>query len=161
MTRCWAAIPLLAAALAAAPAAAVQPDEILSNPTLEGRARAISEHLRCLVCQNQSIDDSDAPLARDLRVLVRERLRAGDSDGAVQDYIVRRYGEFVLLRPVMAVHTLLLWFGPALLLVGAVAGLALSRRRGTSGSPAPLSAAEQARLDALMASDEAGERPRA
>jgi cytochrome c-type biogenesis protein CcmH len=152
---------VLAVALVASPAGAVQPDEILPNPALESRARSISEHLRCLVCQNQSIDDSDAPLARDLRVLVRERIRAGDSDTAVQDYIVRRYGEFVLLRPVLALHTLLLWFGPALLLVCAVFGLVLSRRRGANGVPAPLSAAEQARLDALIAADEAGERPRA
>jgi cytochrome c-type biogenesis protein CcmH len=141
---------LLAASLVAAPALAVQPDEILPNPQLESRARVISEQLRCLVCQNQSIDDSDAPLARDLRLLVRDRLKAGDSDAAVQDYVVHRYGEFVLLRPVVAWHTMLLWLGPAAVLLAGAAGLLLARRKRTASAPAPLTAAEQARLQALL-----------
>ena len=99
---------------------AVQPDEILADAALEGRARALSKELRCMVCQNQSIDDSDAPLARDLRVLVRERLQAGDSDRQVIDFLVARYGEFVLLKPRFSLHTALLWLGPlAVLLIGA------------------------------------------
>jgi cytochrome c-type biogenesis protein CcmH len=138
----------------AAPAMAVQPDEVLPDPRLETRARTISEGLRCLVCQNQSIDDSDAPLARDLRLLVRERLKAGDSDADVEKYVVQRYGEFVLLRPVVAPHTMLLWFGPALVLAAGILGLALTRRRRTD--PAlPLSPAEQARLHALAGRDDA------
>src|SRR5258707_8433285 len=91
---------------------AVQPDEILADGALEGRARALSKELRCMVCQNQSIDDSDAPLARDLRVLVRERLQAGDSDRQVIDFLVTRYGEFVLLKPRFSLHTALLWLAP-------------------------------------------------
>src|SRR5436309_12360068 len=113
-------------------AIAVQPDEILADPKLEGRARSLSRELRCMVCQNQSIDDSEAPLARDLRVLVRERLQAGDSDAQVIDFLVARYGEFVLLKPRLTRHNLLLWFGPPILLIGG--GLALfliaRRRRG-------------------------------
>ena len=131
------------------PAGAVQPDEVLPDPRLEARARSISGELRCLVCQNQSIDDSDAPLARDLRVLVRERLKAGDSNAEVENYVVRRYGEFVLLRPVMAPHTMLLWFGPLLVLAAGVLGLVLARRR----RPAPikpLTSAEEARLRAIV-----------
>src|SRR6516164_2402665 len=99
------------------PAWSVQPDEVLANSTLEARARALSKELRCMVCQNQSIDDSDAPLARDLRILVRERLQAGDSDAQVIDFLVARYGEFVLLKPRFSPHTALLWLGPATLLV--------------------------------------------
>src|SRR5258705_3033992 len=101
---------------------AVQPDEILADAALEGRARALSKELRCMVCQNQSIDDSDAPLARDLRVLVRERLQAGDSDGQVIDFLVARYGEFVLLKPRMSAHTLLLWLAPFAVLFIATLG---------------------------------------
>ena len=108
--------------LAAAPSHAVLPDEILKDAGLEKRARALSQNLRCLVCQNQSIDDSDAPLARDLRVLVRERLTAGDTDAKAMDYIVARYGTFVLLKPPMQSNTLLLWLMPLLLLAGAVIG---------------------------------------
>src|SRR5258707_8552037 len=104
--------------VSAMPAYAVQPDEVLANPTLEVRARALSRELRCMVCQNQSIDDSDAPLARDLRLLVRERLSTGDSDRQVIDFLVARYGEFVLLRPRLALHTALLWLGPPGLLCG-------------------------------------------
>src|SRR3954470_16615115 len=105
----------------AAPAFAVHPDEILKDPVLEARARTLSQELRCMVCQNQSIDDSDAPLARDLRVLVRERLTAGDSDGQVIDFLVARYGEFVLLKPRVSAHTLLLWLAPfAVLVIAAI-----------------------------------------
>src|SRR5215469_11170081 len=103
--------------LATGPVSAVEPDEILSDPSLEARARALSHNLRCMVCQNQSIDDSNAPLARDLRLLVRERLKAGDDDNQVIDFLVARYGEFVLLRPRLAWHTAILWGAPAFLLV--------------------------------------------
>ena len=117
-------------ALAASNAHAVQPDEIMSDPAKESRARDLSRELRCMVCQNQSIDDSDAPLARDLRLLVRERIASGDSDAQVIDFLVARYGEFVLLKPRLKPHTLLLWLLPPLALAGG--GLALwanSRRR--------------------------------
>jgi cytochrome c-type biogenesis protein CcmH len=148
------AAALVLATVLAAPAMAVQPDEVLPDPRLETRARTISEGLRCLVCQNQSIDDSDAPLARDLRLLVRDRLKAGDSDADVEKYVVQRYGEFVLLRPVVAPHTMLLWFGPALVLAAGILGLAFTRRR--RPDPAlPLSPAEQARLHALAGREEA------
>jgi len=143
------AVILLALSLAA-PALAVQPDEILKDPKLEARARALSQELRCMVCQNQSIDDSDAPLAKDLRVLVRERLTAGDSDSQVIDFLVTRYGEFVLLRPRMTAHTLLLWLAPfAILLVGAIAFLA-ARRRTAAAAPERLTADEEARINALL-----------
>src|SRR6516165_8604512 len=110
-------------------ARAVQPDEMLSDPQLEARARTLSRELRCMVCQNQSIDDSEAPLARDLRILVRERLRAGDSDAQVLDFLTARYGAFVLLKPPLAWHTALLWFSPlGLLIIGAI-GLGVAIRR--------------------------------
>ncbi|MEP4031402.1 cytochrome c-type biogenesis protein [Roseibium polysiphoniae] len=136
------------------PALAVAPDEVLDDPVLEERARALSANLRCMVCQNQSIDDSDAPLAKDLRVLVRERLVAGDSDAQVIDYLVSRYGEFVLLKPRFAWHNLVLWAaGPIALLAGLV-GLFLAVRRRKSAvantTPKPLSDEEQARLDSLL-----------
>jgi len=142
-------------------ARAVQPDEILPDSALEGRARTLSKELRCMVCQNQSIDDSDAPLARDLRLLVRERLKEGDSDRQVIDFLVARYGEFVLLKPRLALHTALLWFGPpALLCGGALALVLIARRRSKRGSDDPakpeggnLSAAEQARLAELSKSE--------
>ena len=128
---------------------------MLNDPALEARARHISQELRCLVCQNQSIDDSSAELARDLRILVRERLAAGDTDGAVLAFLQARYGEFVLLRPRLAPHTLLLWATPLLLLGGAATVLlrrARSRLSATASEPAgqPLSAAEQQRLVELM-----------
>ena len=141
---------LLALLPLAGPALAVQPDERLADPALEARARALSRELRCIVCQNESIDDSNAPLARDIRVLLRERLAAGDSDTQARAFLVARYGDFVLLRPPVRADTYLLWFGPfaLLLLGGGVAFVALRRRR---PAPAvPLSAEEQARLDALM-----------
>lgn len=150
------ALCMLALLLVAAPmtAWAVNPSEMLADPALEARARGISEGLRCLVCQNQSIEDSDADLAHDLRVLVRERLKAGDSDVAVQQYVVDRYGEFVLLKPVLALHTLILWFAaPALLLAGLVA-VALAARRKRPAPPLALSEQEQAALATLTASDE-------
>jgi cytochrome c-type biogenesis protein CcmH len=131
-----------------APAQAVQPDEVLSDPVLETRARTLSEGLRCLVCQNQSIDDSDAPLARDLRLIIRERLKAGESDDQVIDYLVARYGEFVLLKPRFGARTLILWFGPfAILLTGiAIAWSKRSRRSTSAPGEAALSAEEKARL---------------
>ena len=131
---------------------AVQPDEILSDPELEARARVLSAQMRCLVCQNQSIDDSDAPLAKDLRVLIRERLVQGESNAQVVDYLVSRYGEFVLLKPRFNARTLLLWGGPfAILLIGSL--VIFMRRRKGSGLSVPeqaLSADEQARLDDIL-----------
>jgi cytochrome c-type biogenesis protein CcmH len=129
-------------------ALAVQPDEVLSDPVLEARARALSQKLRCMVCQNQSIDDSDAPLARDLRLLVRERLKAGDSDTQVREFLVARYGEFVLLEPQRDSRTFLLWSMPVLVLV--FGGLILLRffRRPQAAAKA-LTADEKRRLKAL------------
>jgi cytochrome c-type biogenesis protein CcmH len=108
-------------AFSIAAAGAVEPDEILKDPALEARARAVTQELRCVVCQNQSVDDSDAPLARDIRILVRERIAKGDSDAQARDYVVARYGNYVLLRPPLQTDTLILWFGPGLLLLGALA----------------------------------------
>ncbi|SMH55529.1 cytochrome c-type biogenesis protein [Azospirillum agricola] len=154
-----AVLALSAPILAAAPALAVQPDEVLPDPALESRAREISKELRCLVCQNQSIDDSNAPLARDLRVLVRERLKAGDSDAGVLGYVTDRYGDYVLLRPPFKATTLLLWVGPfAILLLGGVAtALFLRGRRGVAAGAdtVPLSDDERRRLDALLRKDDA------
>src|SRR6266851_9633961 len=134
-------------------ALAVQSDEILSDSTLETRARALSKELRCMVCQNQSIDDSDAPLARDLRVLVRERLQAGDTDQQVIDFLIARYGEFVLLRPRFSSRTAILWLTPLGVLVIGVLGLAAVLRRRTN-SEANLTPAEEARLaDILQRND--------
>ena len=140
------------------PARAVLPDEMLSDPALEARAREISQDLRCLVCQNQSIDDSNAPLARDLRLLVRERLKAGDSDRAVVDYVTARYGDFARLKPPFQPNTWLLWLGPlAVILLGA-AGVAW-RLRGRAGAtatdpaPPPLSAEERERLAQVLSRD--------
>ena len=139
----------------APPVFAVQPDEVLSDASLEKRARSLSTGLRCLVCQNQSIDDSDAPLAKDLRVLVRERLVAGDSDQQVIDYVVARYGDFVLLKPPMNTHTLLLWIAPFLALAGAVVVILRGMRARPAASvatAAPLSAREEEELDRLIKS---------
>ena len=134
----------------AVPAFAVQPDEVLPDPALESRARALSRELRCMVCQNQSIDDSDAPLARDLRILVRDRLKAGDSDRQVIDYLVDRYGEFVLLKPRFAWHTVALWSAPVLVLVIGILALVMARRRTASAAPAGLTPDEQRRIDTLL-----------
>ena len=142
--------------LAAVSAGAVNPDEMLDDPVLEARAREISKGLRCLVCQNQSIDDSDADLARDLRVLVRERLVSGDSDGQVIDYVVSRYGDFVLLRPPFKATTYALWLGPALIGgLGILAMVAFYRRRtaaaaGVRAAPPPLTEDEKRRLETLL-----------
>jgi cytochrome c-type biogenesis protein CcmH len=132
-------------------ALAVQPDEVLPDPALEARARALSRELRCMVCQNQSIDDSDAPLARDLRLLVRERLTAGDNDRGVLDFLVARYGEFVLLKPRVTWRTALLWAAPLAALLVGVGAIAATwrRRRRLSVAPAPLSHDEERRLDQL------------
>ena len=149
---------ILAAALLlislCAPALAVQPSEMLDDPALEARARDLSAGLRCMVCQNQSIDDSDAELARDLRVLVRERIAAGETDAQVIDYVVSRYGEFVLLQPRFSVRNALLWATPALLLAFGGGFLLLHaarrRRRAASVPPAALSAEEEARLKDIL-----------
>lgn len=139
-------------AVAIAPASAVRPDEVLKDPALEERARGLSAQLRCLVCQNQSIDESDAPLARDLRVIVRERLTAGDTDRAVLDYLVDRYGEYVLLTPRFGMHTLVLWGITPLLLIGGGIGVVFflrGRRARPAGSTA-LTPEEEARVEALL-----------
>ncbi len=151
-------VAALALWLAAFSAGAVNPEEMLDDPVLEARAREISKGLRCLVCQNQSIDDSDASLAKDLRELVRERLVAGDSDQAVVDYVVSRYGDFVLLMPPFKAATLVLWFGPAIIAgLGIWAMIVFYRRRtpGPAGEAAamPLSADEERRLEALLGKD--------
>ncbi|MFN7168078.1 MAG: cytochrome c-type biogenesis protein [Pannonibacter sp.] len=147
-------LALLASVLAPVTAVhALAPDEVLADPVLEQRARALSSELRCMVCQNQSIDDSDAPLAKDLRVLVRERLVAGDSDAQVIDYLVSRYGEFVLLKPKVAWHTLALWIAGPLALIAGIAGLLVALRRQRKAQPVAasgLSAAEQAELDQIL-----------
>jgi cytochrome c-type biogenesis protein CcmH len=131
------------------PALAVQPDEMLPDRTLEARARALSGELRCMVCQNQSIDDSDAPLARDLRILVRERLKAGDSDAQVTQFLTDRYGDFVLLRPRFAWHTALLWATPAALLIVGVVALFLNARRRRGAIAEGLTPDEEARIAEL------------
>ena len=133
----------------AARALAVQPDEMLPDPALETRARGLSKELRCMVCQNQSIDDSDAPLARDLRLLVREHLRAGETDRQVLDFLIARYGEFVLLRPRFAPHTALLWLTPLGVLVIGALGIAMSARRQRS-SEGNLTADEEGRLAEIL-----------
>lgn len=130
-------------------ALALDPSEMLKDPALEARARALSAELRCLVCQNQSIDESEAPLAKDLRVLIRERLTAGDSDAAIMDFVVARYGEFVLLKPRFSGETALLWLGPFLILAVAMGFILLRRRRPIiSQAEQELSAEEKARLEA-------------
>ena len=147
---------LLAAAfvLAAAAAGAVQPDEVMKDPALEARARALSAELRCMVCQNQSIDDSNAELARDLRLLVRERLKAGDSDDAIRTYLVQRYGDFILLKPPFKLETWLLWGAPFLVLLTGAGIILVARRRQPRFAPAnPLSEAERANLDAMLGDD--------
>jgi cytochrome c-type biogenesis protein CcmH len=141
--------------IAATPCLAVTPDEVLKDPALEARARVLSQELRCVVCQNQSIDDSNAPLAHDLRVLLRDRLEAGDGDKQALDFIVARYGNFVLLKPPMQLNTLLLWIGPLLILL--VAGIGFGRYvgraadgSGTAQAPSPLSDKERERIETLL-----------
>ena len=148
-------VALLLALVTTAPSLAVQPDEMLKDPALEARARTLSSELRCLVCQNQSIDDSEAPLARDLRLLVRERLTQGDSDTQVLDFLVSRYGQFVLLRPRLELQTIILWgLPPAALLAGVIGLLITSRRRRKFAvDAAPLSREEQQRLSTLVPRD--------
>ena len=146
-------VPVLAAL--AGPALAVQPDELMKDPALEARARALSEELRCLVCQNQSIDDSDAPLARDIRILIRQRIATGESNDAVRAYLVSRYGDFILLKPPFKPETILLWLSPALVLVAGVEAALLARRRAPRSTPR-LSAEEEARLASLTGGDAAG-----
>lgn len=136
-------------------ALAVNPSEVLKDPVLESRAREVSQYLRCLVCQNQSIDDSDADLAKDLRLLVRERIQAGDSNDQVIDYVVSRYGDFVLLKPPFKASTVLLWMGPPIALIIGILALILFFRRRTSAtvspqSVAPLSAEDKNRLEKLL-----------
>ena len=131
---------------------AVQPDEMLADPKLEARARALSAELRCMVCQNQSIDDSDASLARDIRVLIRERLSKGESDEAIEAFLVSRYGDFILLKPPLKAETLLLWGGPPLILLAGAAFLiaAIRRKARNDQAPTPLSSAEERQVAALL-----------
>lgn len=146
-------LAVFAAFILAAPSAhAVQPDEVLKDPALEERARALSAGLRCLVCQNQSIDDSDAPLAKDLRVLVRERLLAGDNDEEIIAFVVSRYGEFVLLKPRFTPYTWVLWLATPLLLILAIGGIlyAYIRRATAIAAPSALTESEQAKLNRLL-----------
>jgi len=148
-------LALAALMIWATPVMAVEPDEIMKDPALEARAREVSKDLRCVVCQNQSIDDSNSGIAKKMRILVRDRISQGDSNQEVKDYLVSRYGDFVLLKPPIKAKTAVLWFGPAvMLLVGLVGIIFYYRRRAkqtaqTTGA-APLSAKEQARLDALL-----------
>jgi cytochrome c-type biogenesis protein CcmH len=147
-------LALIAAILFSASAFAVQPGEVLKDPALEKRAREISAGLRCLVCQNQSIDDSDAQLAKDLRLLVRERLVAGDTNDQVENFLVQRYGEFVLLKPTFGTHTLLLWLTPALVLVlGGIGAYAAMRRR-PQAPAAALDDGEREALETLLKRDQ-------
>ena len=143
-------LALLLALMLGAPAMAVNPDEVLADPALETRARDISSQLRCLVCQNESIDDSNADLAREIRLIVRERLVAGDTDDEVLQFLVDRYGEYVLLQPVVAPHTTLLWAAaPLALLVGGIVIVVASRRRKAVAEPAVLTPDEQRALEEL------------
>jgi len=137
------------------PALAVEPDEVLANPALEARARELSKELRCVVCQNQSIDDSNADIARDMRLLVRERLVAGDTDPQVVSYMVARYGDYVLLRPPFQTNTLALWIGPPLMAfvlvtLGVLFFRTYQRERAVRGEPEPLSPTDREQLDALV-----------
>src|SRR6476660_4896945 len=158
-------IVLLLTAFAAPSTHAVQPDEIMADPAKELRARHLSRELRCMVCQNQSIDDSEAPLARDLRLLVRERIAAGDSDAQVIDFLVVRYGEFVLLKPRLNLHTWLLWLLPPLALIGGGLALWTHSRRRSRTAPAEdpslfkLTAEEEARLERLIATEPSPDKP--
>ncbi|WP_293364798.1 cytochrome c-type biogenesis protein [Phenylobacterium sp.] len=152
-------LPIVAAlALLAGPAAAVNPDEQLADPKLEARALKLSQELRCVVCQNQSIDDSDAELARDLRLILRERIAAGDTDEQAMDHIVSRYGSFVQLRPPLRWDTVLLWFGPVLVLVlgGVGAAVYVRGRSSTAAAVGALNADEEAELARMLDGDKVG-----
>jgi cytochrome c-type biogenesis protein CcmH len=150
--RRLAAIALMLAAIASTNSWAVQPEEMLKDPKLEARARELSRELRCMVCQNQSIDESEAPLARDLRLLVRERLTKGDTDKQVLGFLVARYGEFVLLKPPVEMRTIILWSLPPMALLAGAVGLFFAARRRRTGLPEPatLSSEERRRLSTLV-----------
>jgi cytochrome c-type biogenesis protein CcmH len=164
LQRAFLALAIIAAMAASTSVLAVQPDEIMSDAVKEARARDLSRELRCMVCQNQSIDDSEAPLARDLRLLVRERIAAGDSDAQVIDFLVARYGEFVLLKPRLNSHTWLLWFlTPLALGAGGIALWAHGRRRARSGGEqddalSSLTPDEEAQINRLIAADQIAEK---
>lgn len=148
-------IVLAAVVALSTPALAVDPDEVLDDPVLEQRAREVSKDLRCVVCQNQSIDDSDSGIAKKMRVLVRDRISQGDSNQEVKDYLVSRYGDFVLLKPPVKAKTLILWFGPAVMVVIGLIGIIFYYRRRAKEKPEnagakPLSPQEKARLEALL-----------
>jgi len=143
---------LVLIAVLATPAFAVQPDEVMKDPALESRARALSGELRCMVCQNQSIDDSDAPLARDIRLLIRQRIAEGETNDAVRSYLVSRYGDFILLKPPFKLETLFLWLSAPLTLLAGLAAVLLARR-GAPASTEPLTPEEEARLAALTKGD--------
>lgn len=145
MRRLGAVFALLGALVLVAPAFAVQPDEIMKDPALEARARALSAELRCMVCQNQSIDDSDAPLARDIRILIRKRIGEGESNGAVMSYLASRYGDFILLKPRFKAETLLLWLGPLFVFCAGLLAIWFAHRRAPATTP-PLTAREEADL---------------
>ena len=151
-------LPIVAAlALLAGPAAAVNPDEQLADPKQEARALKLSQELRCVVCQNQSIDDSDAELARDLRLILRERIAAGDTDAQAMDHIVARYGSFVQLRPPLRLDTALLWFGPVLVLVlGGIGAAVYVRGRSSTAAAGALDANEEAELARMLDGDKVG-----
>src|SRR5579871_1300636 len=155
MRRIGIALLLMAFALAPAPLFAVEPDEVMKDPALEARARDLSAELRCMVCQNQSIDDSEAPLARDIRILIRQRIAKGESNDTVRAYLVSRYGDFILLKPPFKPETLLLWLSAPLTLGAGLAAALLARRRAPRATPA-LSGEEEARLALLMKSDGPG-----
>jgi cytochrome c-type biogenesis protein CcmH len=145
----------LAVLLTTSPVWAVEPDEIMEDPAMEARAREVSKDLRCVVCQNQSIDDSTSGIAKKMRILVRDRIAKGDSNQEVKDYLVSRYGDFVLLKPPVKAKTMVLWFGPAIMFVIGLFGMIYYYRRRSNETPqtagaAPLDADEQARLDALL-----------
>jgi cytochrome c-type biogenesis protein CcmH len=144
----------------AAPGLAARPDEILSDPALEARAQEISRGIRCVVCQTESIDESDADIAHDLRVLVREQLKAGATDDQVRAFLVARYGDFILLKPPFEARTFLVWTGPFLLLIGAGAGVFFFYRKTQRREAAPLDAAEEARLQRFMTSQDGDEAQR-
>jgi cytochrome c-type biogenesis protein CcmH len=149
MSRFWLFVLCLIGLFQTLPAYAVEPSEIMQDPVLEARARALSAELRCMVCQNESIDESNAPLAHDLRVLVREHLKAGESDAAIRQYLVARYGDFILLKPPFKIETVFLWGTPLLVLLAGGLGIGFAARR-RSAQPAVLNAEEQARLTDLL-----------